>query len=102
MPTALDALLQSILQQEEEDRPTADAKVEAALADPSLRLVIERVVQRYERTFTPKGMERARRTLAVFFTTDPRAASLLATMREKGKSGAVQTGAPANRRRTKP
>jgi hypothetical protein len=96
MPTPLDAVLQSILRQEAEDRPAADARVEAAMADPVLRGIIDRATQRYAGLFSEKGMERARRTLAVYFTTDPRGVAALAKMKKQVASGEV----PADRRQT--
>jgi hypothetical protein len=101
-PPHLDALLQTLLR-EEDDAPPPAVDLEAALSDPLLRGVIERALQPYERIFSEKGMERARRTLVQVFTSDPAAVSALAKLREQGASGATtaaQPGArPANSRR---
>jgi hypothetical protein len=102
MPTDLDLIVRTVLREEEEDRAANDAKIAAALADPVLRGVIDRVAPRYAHVFTEKGMERARRVLALVFTTDPRAAALLAKLREQAMSGAIHTGATAEQRKTKP
>jgi hypothetical protein len=89
MPTDLEAKLKAILKREEQDRPAADARVEAALADPVLRGLVDRATARYARIFSDKGMDLARRTLAVYFTTDPGAMALLEKARAEAASGAV-------------
>jgi hypothetical protein len=91
MPTHrhdLDALLQSILRDEKEQRAPSDEEVQAALADPTLAGLVERALARYEGIFTEKARARVRRTLAVVFTTDPRAMVLLSRLRERERKDA--------------
>ena len=90
-PPKLDALLQAILR-EEDEAPAPSVDVQAALADPLLCGVIERALQPYERIFTEKGMERARRTLVQVFTTHPAGIATLAKAREQAASGATTAG----------
>jgi hypothetical protein len=67
-----------------------------------LRDVVERALQPYERIFTEKGMERARRTLVQVFTTDPAAVAALAKLRDQGASGATTVGQVASKPPAKP
>jgi len=103
----IDAFLQSILKKVDE-APAPAVDVEAALADPVLRGVIERTLRPYERILTEKAMEHARRTLVLVFTTDPASVAALAKAREQAASGAVamgqqpSVGAPRRRQRRTP
>ncbi len=91
-PHELDALIQSILSTDEEEEPAATIDLDAALADPVLRALIDRTMRPYQPLLSPKGREHARRTLALHFTTDPQAVALLAEMRKHAASGAEPIG----------
>jgi hypothetical protein len=93
-PPHVDALLPSILREEEEASVSA-VDVQAALSDPVLRGIVERSLKPYERLFTEKGMERARRTLVQVFTTHPTYIAALAKTREQAASGATTAGQAA-------
>jgi hypothetical protein len=98
----LDTLLRSLSHEgDDADPPTID--LPAVLSDPLLHGVIERALEPYARIFSERGLDHARRTLALIFTTDPTAVAALARLRGQSASGAVRTGrpaaAPADRRR---
>jgi hypothetical protein len=101
----LDALLQSLLREGEGAGPDSVDPQTALASDPLLRDVIERALVPYERIFSEKGLDLARRTLTLLFTTSPAAVAALAKLRDEGASRAVAAGTPsaqpASKRRSK-
>lgn len=69
----------------------------ADLDDPELQALIDRAVAPYVGVLTPKAMEQARATLAVVFTTHPRAVEALERQRRRpsaaGSGVVVKRGA---------
>jgi hypothetical protein len=97
-PSDLDALLQSVLN-EEESGPTEE-EVQAMLSDPAFAALIDRSLKRYEGILSEQGADQARRTVAYVFLTDPASAALLAKIRERGpldpSAMAKKPGAPSS------
>jgi hypothetical protein len=98
MPTAREpeddaAILKEILA---EAPPMPDeAAIQAMLLDPVSGGIIARVVEKRAGLLTPKGIEHAKRTLAIFFLINPEAAATMAQARAGDRSGTVATGGEA-------
>lgn len=83
-PSNSEATLEAILRLAQElprDEAAAD------LDDPELQALIDRTVAPYVGVLTPKALEQARATLAVVFTTHPRAVDALEGQRRRPPAG---------------
>ena len=66
-----------------------EKEVEALLADPTMKEVIEQTLAPYLRVLLPAALEHARREIAVHFIADPAAARALEEARATAKSRVV-------------
>jgi hypothetical protein len=102
MPTQPDHddILQAVLAEEGPPVPGEEA-IQAMLADPGFNAIVTRATSRVRGLLTQKGEDFSRRTLAMVFLMAPRAASLLAQVRDAEGSTAKPTGAePARKEKT--
>jgi nucleoid-associated protein YgaU len=76
------------------DLEDVEADVEALLADPTLKELIEQAIAPYMGVLTPAALEEARRDIAVHFIADPTAARALEEARAVAKSRVVTARTP--------